>query len=38
VLRLASAWRYRFEIYALPIELRVLQRLLRYQRPETAGF
>jgi anaerobic magnesium-protoporphyrin IX monomethyl ester cyclase len=38
LLRAASAWRYRYDIYALPLELRALQRLLRYQRPETAGF
>ncbi|MFQ5737467.1 MAG: B12-binding domain-containing radical SAM protein [Acidobacteriota bacterium] len=38
VLRLLSSWRYRFRIYRFPLELRVLQRFLHYQRPETAGF
>jgi anaerobic magnesium-protoporphyrin IX monomethyl ester cyclase len=38
LLRLASSWRYRHDVYAMPIELRLLQRVLRYQRPETAGF
>ena len=38
VLRAASSWRYRNDIYSMPLELRVLQRLFRYQRPETAGF
>ena len=38
LLRVASGWRYRNDVYAMPLELRVLQRLLGYQRPETAGF
>jgi hypothetical protein len=38
ILRMASGWRYAFRVYAAPYELRVLQRLLRYQRPETTGF
>ncbi len=38
VLRAASGLRYRLRLYRYPIELRVLQRLFRYQRPETAGF
>jgi radical SAM superfamily enzyme YgiQ (UPF0313 family) len=38
VLRGASAWRYALELYAAPYELRVLQRLMHYQRPETTGF
>jgi anaerobic magnesium-protoporphyrin IX monomethyl ester cyclase len=38
VLRAASAWRYAFELYSAPYELRVLQRLMHYQRPETTGF
>jgi hypothetical protein len=37
-LRLASGWRYRSRFYDLPLELRALQRVLRYQRPETSGF
>jgi hypothetical protein len=38
LLRLAGGWRYRTRTYAHPLELRLLQRLIRYQRPETAGF
>lgn len=38
LLRAASAWRYHARIYSFPLELRVLQRLIHYQRPETAGF
>jgi hypothetical protein len=38
LLRAASAWRYRLEVYAAPLELRALQRLMAYQRPETTGF
>lgn len=38
VLRTLSSWRYALRIYGAPYELRVLQRLLRYQRPETTGF
>jgi hypothetical protein len=38
VLKAASAWRYRLKVYARPVELDLLQRLLPYQRPETAGF
>jgi hypothetical protein len=38
VLRAASGWRYRRRAYGGAIELQVLQRLLRYQRPETTGF
>ncbi len=38
LLRAASGFRYRLRFYHYPIELRVLQRLFRYQRPETAGF
>lgn len=33
-----AAWRYQSRFYRYPIELRILQRLLAYQRPETAGF
>jgi anaerobic magnesium-protoporphyrin IX monomethyl ester cyclase len=33
-----SAWRYHGRIYRLPLELRVLQKLFHYQRPETTGF
>lgn len=38
LLRAASAWRYAARVYDLPVELRVLQKLVRYQRPETSGF
>ncbi len=38
ILRSLSGWRYRTGIYAAPLELRALQKIFRYQRPETAGF
>ena len=38
VLRGVSAWRYTLEVYRHPLELRALQRLVAYQRPETTGF
>ena len=38
LLRAASAWRYHLKAYAWPLELDVLHRLMRYQRPETSGF
>ena len=38
LLRGVSAWRYRTRIYGFPLELRGLQKLVRYQRPETSGF
>jgi anaerobic magnesium-protoporphyrin IX monomethyl ester cyclase len=38
VLRTVSAWRYHAKVYAYPLELRALHKLLRYQRPETTGF
>ena len=38
VLRGTSAWRYVTEFYDAPYELGALQRLIRYQRPETTGF
>ncbi len=38
VLHAAAAWRYHTGFYAYPIELRLLNRLMPYQRPETAGF
>ena len=38
LLRAAGGFRYRLRFYRYPLELRVLQRLFRYQRPETAGF
>jgi anaerobic magnesium-protoporphyrin IX monomethyl ester cyclase len=38
VLRAVSASRYALKWYGAPYELRVLQRLMQYQRPETTGF
>ncbi|RLT33682.1 MAG: radical SAM protein [Chloroflexi bacterium] len=38
LLQAVSAWRYHLRIYQYPLELRVLHRLLHYQRPETSGF
>ena len=38
LLRAASAWRYHTRAYAKPVELNLLQRAFRYQRPETTGF
>ena len=37
-LRAASALRYRMKWYDAPYELRAVQRLIPYQRPETTGF
>ena len=38
LLRSVSAWRYHARLYDFPLELRALQRLLHYQRPDTSGF
>jgi len=38
LLKTLSGWRYKLEFYAAPYELKVLQRLLQYRRPETTGF
>lgn len=38
VLQALGGWRYALRFYAAPIELRILQRLMSYQRPETTGF
>jgi radical SAM superfamily enzyme YgiQ (UPF0313 family) len=38
LLRALGSWRYHLRVYALPLELRAYQKLLGYQRPETAGF
>ncbi len=38
LLRAVSSWRYALELYGASYELRVLQRLMKYQRPETTGF
>jgi anaerobic magnesium-protoporphyrin IX monomethyl ester cyclase len=37
-LRGAGAWRYALKWYGAPYELRAMQWLLQYQRPETTGF
>ena len=38
LLRAAAAVRYRLRWYDHPLELRALQRVFHYQRPETTGF
>ncbi len=38
LLRALSGWRYRFEMYNWPYELKALQRFIHYRRPETTGF
>jgi radical SAM superfamily enzyme YgiQ (UPF0313 family) len=38
VLKAVSGWRYALKVYTAPLELRALQRLMNYQRPETTGF
>jgi radical SAM superfamily enzyme YgiQ (UPF0313 family) len=38
LLQTLSGWRYRFDFYAYPYELKALQRLIHYRRPETTGF
>jgi hypothetical protein len=38
ILRAFGGWRYLLRFYAAPYELRALQRIMRYQRPETTGF
>lgn len=38
LLRALSGWRYRRRFYRWPLELRALQALMRYQRPESSGF
>lgn len=37
-LRATSSLRYRLSLYDYPYELKMLQRLIKYQRPETSGF
>ncbi len=37
-LRALGSWRYHLRAYRHPLELRALQRVVGYQRPETAGF
>lgn len=38
LLKALSGWRYRLEFYDFPYELKALQRLIHYRRPETTGF
>lgn len=38
LLRTLSSWRYGARFYRWPVELRALQHMMRYQRPETSGF
>lgn len=38
LLRALSGWRYKLEFYEWPYELKALQRLIHYRRPETTGF
>jgi radical SAM superfamily enzyme YgiQ (UPF0313 family) len=38
LLRALSGWRYRLQFYDWPYELKALQRLVHYRRPETTGF
>lgn len=38
LLNTLSGWRYRLEFYQSPYELKILQRLIQYRRPETMGF
>jgi radical SAM superfamily enzyme YgiQ (UPF0313 family) len=38
ILRTASSWRYHSRFYRYPLELTLLHKFLRYQRPETTGF
>jgi hypothetical protein len=33
-----SGWRYQLKFYRYPYELKLLQRMLHYRRPETMGF
>jgi hypothetical protein len=37
ILRTFSSWRYHLRRYELPVELRILEKLVGYQRPETRG-
>ncbi len=38
MLKTLGGWRYHLKYYEHPLELRALQRLFSYQRPETTGF
>jgi radical SAM superfamily enzyme YgiQ (UPF0313 family) len=37
-LKALSGWRYKLQYYEWPYELKALQRLVHYRRPETTGF
>jgi hypothetical protein len=37
-LKALSLWRYHLRFYTAPYELRAMQKLIHYQRPETTGF
>jgi radical SAM superfamily enzyme YgiQ (UPF0313 family) len=37
IMRAVSAWRYRFSVYGIPLEIRLMQRILRYRQPEVEG-
>ncbi len=38
ILRAAARLRYENQVYAFPLELKALHKLVRYRRPETSGF
>ncbi|MBI1880357.1 MAG: B12-binding domain-containing radical SAM protein [Chloroflexi bacterium] len=38
MLKTIGGWRYHLKFYEYPLELRALQKLFAYQRPETTGF
>ncbi|MCU0511083.1 MAG: B12-binding domain-containing radical SAM protein [Anaerolineae bacterium] len=38
LLQALSGWRYRLAFYSRPYELKLLQRMVQYRRPETMGF
>jgi anaerobic magnesium-protoporphyrin IX monomethyl ester cyclase len=38
LLKTLSGWRYQLEFYRAPYELKLLQRMIHYRRPETMGF
>ncbi|MBT8068450.1 MAG: B12-binding domain-containing radical SAM protein [Gammaproteobacteria bacterium] len=38
LLRAAGMWRFKLQLYAYPIELRVINRLIPHRRPEVTGF
>lgn len=38
LLKVLSGWRYQLKFYRAPYELKLLQRMIQYRRPETMGF